>query len=185
MPVTVRIDTSGFDRKNQTIHAVFTSQRTMDDLIGFFRDYHLRFRMKWRGSKYMLGPRSNMFWQEVVAGWEDPHTSGGIIFLHNKFGLLSWKVTGGTIIPKIARMLTIPLIPDAKGISAREFAAEEGTPLFRIGNALMRRIGKQLEAVYALKSSVQQDPWPGALPTNDQIAEVYKQSVTEQIHEIL
>lgn len=86
--------------------------------------------------------------------------------------------------PKVAAKLTIPLIPDAKGISAREFVAEEGTSLFRIGNALMRRVGEKLEAVYALADAVIQEPWPGAVPSNEQMAEVYKQSVARQINEI-
>src|SRR5258708_6072866 len=113
------------------------------DVADYLRQYHTRFRQKWQGSRYMAGPRSNLFWQRVVAGWQDPVVSGKRVTITNKFGLLSWKLTGGTITPKRARMLTIPLVPDAKGLTVAEYEAEEGTPLFRAGNALCRRIGKR------------------------------------------
>jgi hypothetical protein len=154
------------------------------DTADWLRRYHVRFRQKWQGSRYMAGPRSNLFWQQVVAGWQDPVVSGKKVTITNTFGLLKWKTTGGTIVPVRARMLTIPLVPDAKGLSAAEFVAEEGTPLFRVGNALMRRIGKRLEGIYALKDSVVQQPWPGALPEQDEIKQVFTDSVRKQIRAI-
>jgi hypothetical protein len=154
------------------------------DVADWLRRYHVRFRQKWQGPRYMAGPRSNLFWQQVVAGWQDPVVSGKKVTITNTFGLLKWKTTGGDIVPIRARKLTIPLIPDAKGLSAAEFVAEEGTPLFRVGNALMRRIGKKLEAVYALKDSVHQEPWPGAMPPDDEIKKVFTDSVRAQIRNI-
>jgi hypothetical protein len=154
------------------------------DTADWLRRYHVRFRQKWQGDRYMAGPRSNLFWQQVVAGWQDPVVSGKKVTITNTFGLLKWKTTGGTIVPVRARMLTIPLVPDAKGLSAAEFVAEEGTPLFRVGNALMRRIGKKLEGIYALKDSVVQQPWPGALPEQDEIKQVFTDSVRKQIRAI-
>jgi hypothetical protein len=154
------------------------------DVADWLRRYHTRFRQKWQGPRYMAGPRSNLFWQQVVAGWQDPVVSGKKVTITNTFGLLKWKTTGGTITPKRARMLTIPLVPDAKGLSAAEYEAEEGTPLFRAGNALCRRIGKRLEAIYALKDSVHQEPWPGAMPPDDEIKKVFTDSVKLQIRNI-
>jgi hypothetical protein len=184
MPINISVDTSGFDVRNQRIRRVFASRRTGDAVANYLRTYHTRFREKWRGTRYMAGPRSNMSWQAVVAGWQDPEITGDRITIKNTFGLLAWKVSGGVILPQRATKLTIPLIPDAKGIRAADFVAEEGTPLFRVGNALMRRIGKKLEAVYALVDAVAQEPWPGALPSNEDIAEVYKKSATQQVHEV-
>jgi hypothetical protein len=154
------------------------------DTADWLRRYHVRFRQKWQGARYMAGPRSNLFWQQVVAGWQDPVVSGKRVTITNTFGLLKWKTTGGTITPKRARMLTIPLVPDAKGLTVAEYEAEEGTPLFRAGNALCRRIGKRLEAIYALKESVTQAPWPGAMPPDDQIKKVFTDSVRAQIRNI-
>jgi hypothetical protein len=154
------------------------------DVTDYLRRYHTRFRQKWQGDRYMAGPRSNLFWQEVVAGWQEPVVSGKTVTITNTFGLLKWKTTGGTITPVHARMLTIPLVPEAKGLSAAEFAAEERTPLFRVGNALMRRIGKKLEGIYALKESVTQQPWPGAMPPDDEIKQVFSDSVRKQVQAI-
>jgi hypothetical protein len=154
------------------------------DVADYLRRYHVRFRQKWQGDRYMAGPRSNLFWQQVVAGWQDPVLSGKRVAITNTFGLLKWKTTGGTITPKRAKMLTIPLVPDAKGFSAAEFAADEGTPLFRVGNALMRRVGKKLEGIYALKASVTQAPWEGAMPEQAEIKEVFTESVRRQVRAI-
>jgi hypothetical protein len=154
------------------------------DVADWLRRYHTRFRQKWQGPRYMAGPRSNLFWQQVVAGWQDPVVTGKRVVITNTFGLLKWKTTGGTITPKRARMLTIPLVPDAKGLTVAEYEAEEGTPLFRAGNALCRRIGKRLEAIYALKESVTQAPWPDAMPPDDEIKKVFTDSVRQQIRNI-
>jgi hypothetical protein len=81
-------------------------------------------------------------------------------------------------------MLTIPLIPDAKGLTAAEFVGEEGMPLFRAGNALCRRIGNQLQAVYALKESVHQEPWLGAMPDDATLKQVFADSAKKQIQTI-
>ena len=154
------------------------------DTADWLRRYHVRVRQKWQGPRYMAGPRSNLFWQQVVAGWQDPVVSGKKVTITNTFGLLKWKTTGGTITPKRARMLTIPLVPDAKGLTVAEYEAEEGTPLFRAGNALCRRIGKRLETIYALKESVTQAPWPDAMPPDDEIKKVFIDSVRQQIRNI-
>jgi hypothetical protein len=154
------------------------------DTADWLRRYHVRFRQKWQGPRYMAGPRSNLFWQQVVAGWQDPVVSGKKVTITNTFGLLKWKTTGGTITPKRARMLTIPLVPDAKGLTVAEYEAEEGTPLFRAGNALCRRIGKKLEGIYALKESVTQAPWPDAMPPDDEIKQVFTNSVRQQVRAI-
>jgi hypothetical protein len=156
-----------------------------DDTVNWLRRYHTRFRQDWQGPRYMAGPRSNLFWQQVVAGWQDPVISGSRVTITNTFGLLAWKVSGGTIEPIRAQMLTIPLIPSAKGLTAAEWKAEEGLPLFRVGNALMTRVGKNLQGVYALKQSVTQAPWPGAMPPNEEIRQVFNDSIRTQLKTIL
>jgi hypothetical protein len=154
------------------------------DVAQWLRQYHVRFRQKWQGDRYMQGPRSNLFWQSVVAGWQDPVVSGKRVTITNTFGLLSWKVSGGTISPIRAQRLTIPLVPEAKGLTAAEWKAEEGLPLFRVGNALMTRVGKRLVGIYALSESVTQAPWPGAMPPDEQIKQVFADSARQQIRNI-
>jgi hypothetical protein len=154
------------------------------DVAQWLRQYHVRFRQKWQGDRYMAGPRSNLFWQEVVRGWQDPVVSGKRVTITNTFGLLSWKVSGGTISPVRAQMLTIPLVPEAKGLTAAEWKAEEGLPLFRVGNALMTRIGNRLVGIYALSESVTQAPWPQAMPEDATLKQVFADSAKKQIREI-
>jgi hypothetical protein len=108
----------------------------------------------------------------VVNGWQAPVVSGNSATVENTFGLLAWKVSGGTISPKNAQALTIPLVSEAKGVPARSLPG-----LFIAGSALVRQVGQQLEAVYALARSVTQAPWPGALPDNDKVAQAFLDGV--------
>jgi hypothetical protein len=184
MQVKVQVrESAAFQRKLEELKGLsnVVLMQAGRDVAQYLRTYHTRFRQKWQGPRYMAGPRSNLFWQQVVAGWQDPVVSGKRVTITNTFGLLKWKTTGGDIYPVRARMLTIPLTPDAKGLTAAEFVAEEGTPLFRVGNALMRRIGKKLEAIYALKETVHQEPWPGAMPEDAVLKEVFTDSARRWI----
>ena len=188
MKIILRVKTPGIDRLKSRLsyaesNALF---KAGEDMSAWFRRYHVRFREKWRGSHYMSGPNSNLFWQRIVAGWQEPKRVGfGKIEIQNTFGLLKWKVTGGSIFPLVAKLLTIPLVSEAKGISAREFSAVESTPLFRAGNVLARRIGKSLEPIYALKDSVHQDPWPGAMPDDAIMREVFATNFRRHLKEEL
>jgi hypothetical protein len=141
-------------------------QAGADAAYDFLRDYHSK--MDWRGSRWMAGGDSGQFARDVVAGWQPPNVSGDTVTITNTFGLLSWKVTGGHIAPKEARALAIPLIPEAKGVAPRSFGQ-----LFVAGRALCRQVGKELEAVYALSSGVDQAPWPGALPDVEAVADAF------------
>ena len=142
------------------------------EVYRFLIDYHSQ--MDWRGSNWFPGPASGQFAANVVKGWQPPVIAGNTATIENTFGLLSWKVTGGTITPKNAQALAIPLMGTAKGVSPLNYF----TPLFRVGSALMRRqIGGQLEAAYALARSVTQAPWPGALPDNADVAQVFMDGV--------
>jgi hypothetical protein len=144
--------------------------------------YHTKFAEKWKGQRYLgAGVNSGQFARSVVAGWQKPQVSSNRVTIRNSFGLLAWKITGGTIKPTRAQFLTIPLIPAAKGLSAHDFRQGSGLPLFRVGNALMTRIGKRLQGVYALKKRVQQEPWPGALPDDAALKEVFQRAAQNVI----
>jgi|SRR6516225_6293939 len=137
----------------------------------FLKAYHGR--MDWKGPHWFSGANSGQFARDVVEGWQKPQVSGLSATIENKFGLLSWKISGGTITPRAASRLTIPLISQAKGVRAREFPDK----LFRAGSALCRDIGRKLEAVYALKESVTQKPWPHAMPTDEALSAAFMEGV--------
>jgi len=145
----------------------------------YLKDYHSQ--MDWKGPNWFPGPYSGQFAQKVVEGWQKPAVSGSTAVIRNTFGLLAWKISGGTIRAKKAKALAIPLIPAARGVYASEYHAMRGSELFREGSALFQIIGRKVEAVYALTKSVKQSPWPGAMPTEEELANVFVGAVLELI----
>jgi len=145
----------------------------------YLKDYHSQ--MDWKGPRWMPGPASGEFAQNVVNGWQKPTISGSTVVIRNTFGLLDWKIKGGTISIRRAQWLTIPVIPAARGLSAAEYRAATGDVLFIAGRALCHRIGKKIEAVYALTKVVTQFPTKNAMPTNDQLKGVFVGAVLELV----
>jgi hypothetical protein len=152
-------------------------QRAGQAVTDYCRAYHAK--MDWKGSGWMAP--SLGFADKVVAGWQNPVVSGNRVTITNTFGLLSWKVKGGTITPVRAPYLTIPLISEAKGKTVAEYRAGASTPLFQAGMALCQKIGGRLTAVYALSKGVRQEPWPDAMPTDEQLAAIFTRAVSQEI----
>lgn len=159
--------------------------------------YHREFDQSggWRGKRY-LGPSQNDgtdFGATVASGWQlEPDATASGVSISNDAAHYAYKVHGGTITPKRAGALTIPLIREAKGVRASVYVQNTGRKLFTIRgkNALFERTettvtgsrGRRgqagatairksaVRAVYALVKSVTQAPWPGALPPDDVIS---------------
>lgn len=146
----------------------------------FLRDYHSQ--MDWRGDRWMPGINSGQFARDIVDGWQLPvMQSKNRAEVVNTNGLLAWKITGGPIYAQNAQFLTIPVVSDAKGIPAREYPEK----LFKVGNALCMKLGDQVRAVYALKPNVFQQPWPGAMPPDEDIQAVFVGKVRVELTEVL
>jgi hypothetical protein len=146
----------------------------------FLKDYHSK--MDWRGDRY-LGPgiNSGEFARNVVDGWYPPVRTGeNTAVVVNTFGLLAWKITGGTIHAQNAQYLTIPVVAAAKGVAAREYPEK----LFKAGNALCIKLGQQVQAIYALKESVVQQPWPGAMPDTEDIEKAFVRAVRAELRKV-
>lgn len=167
-------------RGSSMVSGYAVMSRAGQAVTDYLRRYHAK--MDWKGSGW-ISP-SLGFADKVVKGWGSPVVSGSRITITNTFGLLKWKVTGGEIYPVKASMLAWPLISEAKGKTVAEFRAT-GEPLFQAGMALCRRVGKRVEAVYALSKGVKQFPWPDALPTNDALALVFTTAVNQEIARVL
>jgi hypothetical protein len=152
-------------------------------MFNYFRDYHDAFIPRWRGPRYIAGGRgANRFGASVSQGWQSAQMQGKRTFvLTNINPYLSHKISGGRIIPKRVKMLTIPLIADARGRMAAEFQTSLGVKLFRRGKALAYRQGKGKSAkiinAYALSSGVNQAKWPGAMPPDAEIQTKFVDSV--------
>ena len=111
------------------------------------------------------GRKVTQWWRSTETGWsmQQPN-SYTASFVNGTVGL-AHKVTGGTIRAKRKKFLTIPVDPKAHGLDAKTFARTIA-PLFQAKGMLMY-VDEQtadVKAAYALKRSITQRPWPGALP---------------------
>jgi hypothetical protein len=106
------------------------------------------------------------WWLATASGWSVTKASGGSVTYSNAAIGLAHKVTGGTIRAKRRKFLTIPIVPQAHGVSARDYS-RRFSPLFRVKGVLAEKDDNSatgIRPVYALKKSVTHKPWPNALP---------------------
>ena len=132
----------------------------------------------WRGPDYTPGPgrRPGDFVQNMALGWNFQSSDKSGATISNNADYYAFKVTGGTVVPKRAKVLTIPLVPDAMGRMAAEYASLTGHRLFTIPgkNALFQaEEGGGVTAIYALVKKAVHKPWPGALPDDETISEAF------------
>lgn len=131
--------------------------------------YNGRGRLPWiNPSLPTHGPGRSLsgWWLATASGWSiTKATNGAVTFSNGAIGL-AHKVTGGTIRAKRRKFLTIPIVPQAHGLSARDYSRRY-SPLFRVKGVLAEKDDKDpdgIRPVYALKKSVTHKPWPKALP---------------------
>jgi hypothetical protein len=153
----------------------------------FVQVYHEEFGTRWRGSHYMSGPVSGRWETEVAADWQPPFmVDGNTASVLNTNPTLVHKILGGTIVPVSASMLTIPLVPEAKGIRAAEYEEFVGEKLFRAKNVLATKgSGNDIVPIYALVSSVDQGPWPGAMPPQEELQTIFDKAFEIELDTVL
>lgn len=142
--------------------------------------YHREFDQAggWRGKRYLGSAKGqgSSFGADVARGWHFQSSDKGGAIIANNADYYTFKVRGGTITPKRAKFLTIPLIREAAGLYASVYQQNTGRRLFRPKgkDVLMERTedGKA-RSVYALVKSVTQRPWPRAVPDKDLIASAF------------
>lgn len=111
------------------------------------------------------GRKVTQWWRSTETGWAMTQPNSYTASFTNATIGLAHKVTGGTIRAKRKKFLTIPVDPKAHGLDAKTFASTIA-PLFQAKGMLMY-VDEQtadVKAAYALKKSITQRPWPGALP---------------------
>lgn len=111
------------------------------------------------------GRSPTQWWRSTETAWLMKQTNTFSVAFENGTIGLAHKVTGGTIRAKRRKFLTIPVTPEAHGLTAKTFSRTIA-PLFRAKGMLMF-VDEQtadVKAAYALKRSVTHRPWPGALP---------------------
>lgn len=150
--------------------------------------YHEEFHTGWRGGHYLSGPVSGRWETEIAADWQSPiQLDANTILIENTNPTLAHKITGGTITPVNASALTIPLVGEAKGIRAAEYEEFTGNKLFhpKGKNILAIKAGEELVPIYALRSSVNQEPWPGAMPEVEAIQAIFDESFQIELGTVL
>lgn len=103
------------------------------------------------------------WWLATASGWAIARTTGRSVTFANAAIGLAHKVTGGTIRAKRKRFLTIPIVPEAHGMTAARYSLKY-SPLFRVKGVLAEKTEDGIRPVFALKKSVTHKPWPNALP---------------------
>lgn len=146
------------------------------------RDFHNAFNQSggWQGNRYMRstapGVKSGEFGANIAAGWffKDSDADGATI--SNNAEHYGFRIRGGTITPKRVSWLTLPLVPEAKGIYAKTYQENTGKRLFRPKgkNVLMEKTdGGGVRGIYALVKSVTLPPFPDGLPPETLIAKEF------------
>jgi hypothetical protein len=120
--VVVKVD--GILRNPRGLNRVL-AERWLDLMKGHFRDKNAT-------PNALGGPRTN-FWNGVASdtGVTDVTETGATITVANQPFRL--HLYGGTVVPKKAKALTIPLVPEAHGLMARTYQQKFGRKLFTIG----------------------------------------------------
>ena len=157
--------------------------------IAALRTYHHEFDKKGEWMNPSLpthgpGRVSSRFGESITGGWGINEARAEGVLIVNGMGLLAHKITGGVITPTKAKALTIPLIPEAHGVLARNYPAK----LFRNPKetVLMETLENgEARPVYALRKSVTQKPIPGAMPPEDVYLNPFIDKLVEQLDKFL
>ena len=127
------------------------------------------------------------FGGDVTAGWHFRTADGAGAMIANDADHYGHKVRGGTIRAKRVRFLTIPMVPEAKGLRVETYIQNTGRKLFRIRGkkALFEQTeagGKRgVRAVYALVQQVTQGPWLGALPPEEELSQAFSKAWRDEL----
>jgi hypothetical protein len=128
------------------------------------------------------GRKKTQWWRKVESNWAVASTSstGATLSNINTDGF-SHKITGGTISAKRAKFLTIPIVPEAHGLSAKTYS-KTIKPLFRVKNLLVQSEDNgKIKPIFVLKKSVTQKPWKGALPPEKTYLDAYAAGVLDTL----
>ncbi|MEO5915569.1 MAG: hypothetical protein ABIS50_15150 [Luteolibacter sp.] len=117
------------------------------------------------------GARTN-FWSRIAESVQAPRQEPGRIIVPVSHPAIAQKVFGGTITPKKAKNIAIPIDPRAHGKSPRVFPLLEFAVMKSGAKLLGLKNGRGgMDWLYVLVKSVKQDADPNALPKPETMAE--------------
>ena len=130
------------------------------------------------------GRVKSQWWRTVSGSWGMMTAAGTGVTLRSKGALgFSHKVTGGTITARRKKFLTIPIVPEAHNISARDYSRRIA-PLFAVKGVLAQADENSesgIKPVFVLKRSVTHKPWRGALPPDKLYVDAFARAALESI----
>ena len=186
--MNIEIEMSGFDavlNEAMKIVAPETLEAANRESGEYLRDYLASWydnkgREHWVNNSLPThgpGRMSTGWFSNIARKWflSSADASGAVITHPDEDRSLRHNLRGGTITAKNAGALTIPLVPEAPGRRAADYRSAIGE-LFTIPNksALFEAVeGGGVRAVYALRQSITQDPWPDAIPASEELAAAY------------
>ena len=186
--MNIEIDMSGFDAAlddAMKIAAPETLESANRESGEYLRDYLASWydgkgREHWINNSLPThgpGRMATGWFSNIARKWflSSADASGAVISNPDEDGSLRHKIKGGTITAKNSGALTIPLVPEAHGRRVADYQSEIGE-LFTIPNknALFEAVdGGGVRAVYALRQSITQDPWPDAIPIGEELISAY------------
>lgn len=112
------------------------------------------------------GRTPTRWWEQTASGWAISRATGKSVTFTNAAIGLSSKIVKTTITAKRKKFLTIPIVPEAHGMTAARYSLKY-SPLFRVKGVLAEKTEDGIRPVFALKKSITLNPWPNALPPED------------------
>ena len=130
------------------------------------------------------GRKKTQWWRKVEGSWSAISASGSGVTLRSK-GVVgfSHKVTGGTIRATRKKFLTIPIVPEAHGLTAATYSRTIA-PLFAVKGVLAQADKNSqtgIKPVFVLKKAVTQKAWKGALPPEKSYLDAFANGALESI----
>ena len=196
MSVSVTVKMEGLNMAGFAVRAAVSPERIealngrlADRLMTELKEHFLKKNNK---PNKLGGERTN-FWERIAqaTGVASVDAAGAVVTVAEQRFRIHFY--GGVIVPKLAKALTIPLIPEAHGRTVREYRQKTGRRLFSVpgrdllfekaegGNASESRVNftraksggfgvklaarSPLRAVYALRQSVTIPRDPDAIPS--------------------
>jgi hypothetical protein len=190
--ISVNINVSGLDAlKTDIIQAMSPETRknalkvgAESALIAIKGYYTKTGRSNWLNNSLPThGPGRKLtdWWKLVESAWTVGNVTSQTATISNSTTGFAHKVTGGVITAKRKKYLTIPVHPTAHGVRARDYA-NSIAPLFAAKGVLARTEDDgTITPIYALKKSVNQKPWPTALPPEQTYADAFVNSAVDHI----
>ena len=190
--VGIKINVSGLDQvKSDIIQAMSPDTRrdalkvgAQSALIAIKGYYTTAGRNNWINSSLPThGPGRKLtdWWKLVESGWNVGNVTSQTATIQNSATGFAHKVTGGVIRAKRKKFLTIPIHPTAHGMRARDYSTSI-SPLSIVKGCLAKSDEEGgMVPIYALKKSVNQKPWPKALPPEQSYVNSFIDSAVDHI----